>query len=138
MAGYNPETQRRWYEKNAEKKKAYARARYAANPEKAIKYAKERREKNPREWIKSHLLRLYGLSQESFDALLKSQGEKCAICGLFLDGKSKISTPHVDHCHRTNRVRGILCSRCNISLGHIEKAGFLVLALNYLEQHGSK
>ena len=60
-------------------------------------------------------LRKYGLTEELFDALLFSQAGSCAICAID-------SPPTrwwcVDHCHKTGKVRGILCHNCNSMLGH--------------------
>ena len=71
----------------------------------------------------------YGLSVETFDAMLAKQGGVCAICRAEKPGgKGKW---HVDHVGGTTRgvfnqcqadgVRGLLCHRCNVSLGHYEK-----------------
>jgi hypothetical protein len=62
---------------------------------------------------KSHLKRKYGLTLEAFEALLASQGGGCAICG-------KPDVDHVDQDHRTGRVRGILCFRCNVAIGQMD------------------
>jgi hypothetical protein len=62
---------------------------------------------------KSHLKRKYGLTLEGFDALLVSQGGRCAICG-------KADADNVDHDHATGAVRGILCWNCNIAIGQFE------------------
>ncbi len=60
--------------------------------------------------------RLYGLQPEQLEFLLISQNNSCAIC------KAPFSeTPHVDHCHITKGVRGLLCRRCNTGLGYYEK-----------------
>lgn len=58
--------------------------------------------------------RKYGLSPDQYKALLASQNNCCAICELPLDlGKRT----HTDHCHETNKVRGILCHHCNSGIG---------------------
>lgn len=43
---------------------------------------------------------------------MAAQGLLCPICAT-----PNTLTPHVDHCHKTGKVRGILCHRCNIALG---------------------
>lgn len=53
----------------------------------------------------------YKLTEAGLAALIAAQGGKCKICG------DAMPRPHVDHCHKTNKVRGVLCCRCNIGLG---------------------
>lgn len=70
----------------------------------------------------------YGLSLEDFDALHEIQGGVCAICG-----KDKGTTLVVDHCHATNKVRGLLCHPCNRGLGMFkDNARLLANAIAYL------
>ncbi len=56
-----------------------------------------------------------GLSPEAIAAILETQGNCCAICKTTTPG-SKIGW-NLDHCHRTNRVRFVLCAHCNRGLG---------------------
>jgi len=76
---------------------------------------------------KSGLLRLssYAMNENQFNEMLNQQQGKCVLCQRpFSDiktPKSKSSSIVVDHDHKTREVRGLLCSGCNISLGHIEK-----------------
>lgn len=92
--------------------KARAQAWVKANPEKA---AKSRR--------KGNLKRTYGLSEAQFAALLELQGGKCALCKSGSHGRSNIDAGSwmVDHGHTTHDVRGLLCTSCNVSLGHYER-----------------
>jgi hypothetical protein len=65
---------------------------------------------------KKHLA-IYGLTADDYNQLLEFQQGGCAICRQpCKTGKSLA----VDHDHETNRVRGLLCYRCNITLGLIE------------------
>lgn len=57
---------------------------------------------------------LYGLSHEEFEQLLEKQGGACPGC----DAALIETTACVDHCHKTGRVRGLLCRKCNLSAGH--------------------
>ena len=53
----------------------------------------------------------YGLSQLQYDELLRNQNGSCAIC---LSPKIRFKyNLHIDHCHKTGRVRGLLCNTCN-------------------------
>lgn len=80
------------------------------------------------------LMRLYGINQAGKDALLAAQHGCCAIC------KAELSTLRtspkfacVDHCHKTGRVRGILCKECNTAIGMLQDStDFLLAAVDYL------
>lgn len=62
-------------------------------------------------------LRLYGITIEQAKRLLEKQGGVCALCDETLEIPSKVA--HVDHCHRSGKVRGILCRQCNTALGKL-------------------
>ena len=75
---------------------------------------------NPNEWErsrrKSHLKKKYGITIEDYDKIVASQNEVCAICiGPLIDSRG--FRPHIDHCHKTGVVRGVLCGDCNKALG---------------------
>jgi hypothetical protein len=89
-----------------------------------------------RSW-ESHLKNSYNLTQESVDALLQSQGCKCAICRKTI-GHDRSDT-HIDHCHSTGKVRGILCRKCNHGLGKFEdNVDKLYAAIEYLNRANGK
>jgi hypothetical protein len=99
------------------------------------KQVREWRAKNPeanaalrqRERVK-----LYDLSQEDYDALLEEQGNRCAICRDDTPGGK--GRWHIDHSHASGKVRGLLCSRCNLGLGYFRDATEnLKRAIEYLE-----
>lgn len=74
---------------------------------------------------------MYGLSEETFYAMLEAQGGACAICK---NAKFGSIGPCVDHDHKTGEVRGILCSRCNSAIAALgDSAEGLRRALAYLE-----
>lgn len=73
-----------------------------------------------------HLRRRYGIGQAHVDAMLAEQGGGCAVCG-------KPDPEHVDHDHRTNEVRGMLCFNCNQALGNVrDSVGVLGRLQDYL------
>lgn len=75
-------------------------------------------------------LKKYGLTPETFAEMLTSQGGKCAICRQ----PPKEFNLHVDHCHSTGRVRGLLCKRCNQHIGAFEDSPALLRrAAEYLD-----
>jgi len=72
-----------------------------------------------REWRKqtgAHRRHTYGLSIEEFNALVVAQNGRCAICFEVPVGRGF----HVDHCHLTGRIRGLLCRGCNLALGNMK------------------
>lgn len=78
------------------------------------------------------LRRNYGFSQERYDQLLKNQGGVCAICKTSVPG-GRYKGFHVDHDHRTGKIRGILCPKCNGGLGFFTDSPIkLEMAAEYL------
>jgi hypothetical protein len=81
----------------------------------------------------------YRLGWQEYLTLYETQSGGCALCKIPL-GISK-DTPdkevaHVDHCHTTGKVRGLLCSKCNKGLGHFfDNSVTLRLAAEYIERH---
>jgi hypothetical protein len=65
---------------------------------------------------RKHLLKQFGLTPKNFEEMLEGQGGKCAICGGE-DPKGRGKNFSVDHCHKTNKVRALLCQLCNTGLG---------------------
>lgn len=76
-------------------------------------YAREWRKKNPTRTKANYLRKSHGITLETYDAHLTSQGGGCAICGQ-RDDHYRLA---VDHCHDTGTIRGLLCSLCNRGLG---------------------
>jgi len=91
----------------------------------------KRKESNRRSKIK----RLYLITIDEYLAVLKSQGGTCAIChSADPGGRGSFA---VDHCHKTNTFRGLLCHKCNVMLGLSEdKVKTLRNAAHYLEFYG--
>ena len=78
------------------------------------------------------LMKHYGISRIAYDELYKAQDGKCAICKEECKRGRELS---VDHCHTTGKVRGLLCSTCNIALGLMEdNIQLLECAINYLNR----
>lgn len=75
--------------------------RYYTNPEKAKTNSRKR---------------LYGVTEADYTKMLDAQKGVCAVCHR-TDNSKALS---VDHCHKTGVVRGLLCTSCNLSLGHMQ------------------
>lgn len=109
----------RWRANNREHVNAYQR-RNNARPE---------RKRAQRD---AYYRRTFGISADDFDAILAEQGGGCAICGKLPDRAASL---HLDHCHDTGAIRGILCLSCNQGLGKFrEDADLLDAAARYLRQ----
>jgi len=92
-------------------------------------YVKDR----PQYRQKWHLKSNYGISTIEKEQLLASQNNCCCICKTSF---SSSKATHVDHCHTTKKVRGILCSNCNTMLGlSKDNQETLQNAIKYLEKH---
>lgn len=88
--------------------------------------------KSPERKMKADLKRHYKLTLEAFYAMLKEQNYLCALCST--DKPGGRGRWHVDHDHQTNTIRGLLCHKCNVGLGHFnDNVALLEKALNYLK-----
>lgn len=75
----------------------------------------------------------YGMSLADRDSMVEDQGNVCLICQEILD--LQFNT-HIDHCHTSGRVRGVLCSKCNQGIGLFrDNPEFMRRAANYVEDH---
>ncbi len=115
------EYQKKWWDKNREK----------CN-EKAKIYRKKHGKVDSKTRRNAHLKHHYGITIDQFNEMLAKQNNRCDICGK-LSGTEKRNF-HVDHCHKTGKVRGILCNYCNPNLGWYER--MLPKIVKYLEKHG--
>lgn len=104
-----------WKENNREKFDAYHKE-YRNNPA----YKKKLREKR--------LVELYKISLEEYENMFSKQNGLCAICN-----EVSIKLLAVDHNHITGKVRGLLCSQCNLAVGNVrERVDIIRSMLKYL------
>ena len=87
--------------------------------------------------LNSTLKWMYGITIDDYDAMLEKQNGGCAICGHKPERTAKgVEKLCVDHCHKSMKIRGLLCMRCNTALGHFnEDLTFLKNAIEYLNNH---
>lgn len=130
------EANRRFKTKHRPEIRARQNAHRAANKEKFAARQKAYREKHldrykDRERLQ-RLRKAYGLSGHDDLKLVQLHDNQCAICKT----PFTIVKRNVDHCHRTGRVRGLLCQSCNVGLGRFnDDAKLLRAALKYLKDH---
>ena len=123
---------RAWYAANRERSIAYVKKWQQDNKERVNAYRRARNATRRREIREGHLKRTFGLTLADYEAILEAQGGGCAICQeVPREGQSF----HVDHLG--DRVRGILCVRCNNALGQLrERVDLAECAADYLEVGG--
>lgn len=101
-------------------------------------YMRDYRKKNPSKMKAIDLKKRFGISLEQYNTMLAEQAGVCKICSLpetALDHRTlKPRNMAVDHCHKTNRIRGLLCSDCNMAIGLLkEDLSLFQKASKYLE-----
>lgn len=123
------ENKKAYYWAKPEKYRALVNKYAKANPDK-IKAYQERTKGHRR---KKNLMKKYGITEEQFNQMFLDQGSVCAICKSPTANAGRYGW-HTDHCHKTNKVRGILCHGCNIGIGNLRhNPDFLRAAAQYLE-----
>jgi len=97
---------------------------------------------NPALWKHAVLKNKYGISLDEFKQMVQRQKGRCAICKIrhrdMPKGKSRHTKFHVDHCHKTGRIRALLCFHCNRRLDVLATPKILRNSALYLEFHSSK
>jgi len=99
--------------------------------------AKESRKNKARSW-RNMLKRLYGLTPDVVQQMFEKQFERCAICyrNIALNTGNTLTAAHIDHCHKTKKVRGLLCFDCNLGLGRFkDDPASLSIAAEYLRRN---
>lgn len=105
-------------------------------------WAKENTEARRDSWRRyrraTYMKQKYGLTIEDYWVMYEAQGQRCAICRIHGDDANQHTVQqlplHVDHCHTTGKVRGLLCRPCNTMLGDAkDDLDTLRAAIAYLE-----
>jgi len=112
-----------WECKQCKKEKVFAK--------KATMSEEEWRLHNRKYYLKCQ----YNVTQQYYDSLVKEQNHKCAICGTD-EVDSVRGVLHIDHCHATGKLRGLLCQQCNTALGKFKDSEeILEKAKEYLRKY---
>jgi hypothetical protein len=131
---------RKHYQENREEIKAKKLGEYYADRENILKQRKVNYESDldlyrHRNRIQN-LKQNFGISLEEYQRMFDAQGGVCAICGKPETAKSnrgEVKLLAVDHDHRTGKIRGLLCAKCNTGVGNFdENESLLVKAIRYL------
>lgn len=104
---------------------------------KAMQITLKWRQENPERYElqkRTQNLKQFGLTVEIYDKMHMDQKGLCLIC---LKPETESKRLAVDHDHATGKVRGLLCSRCNSSIGKFEESSELLRrAAEYIENSG--
>lgn len=118
-------------EKQLEDRRRASKAFLERNPGYASAKKKRNRKRNPLKTRGARLKKRYGITNDDYDNMVSLQEGKCAICKLTPNGQLV-----VDHNHSTNKVRELLCDKCNQAIGLMkESIDTLLSAVEYIRKH---
>ena len=145
-----------WYKKNKAKKAKRDKEYRNINKEKIAEYRKINKEKiaerhkqslarikrkDPEKWARTNRHRQikikYNLTKDQSLKMLADQRSQCKSCKdpISMYSYEEHDTCHIDHCHVTGKVRGLLCGKCNTGLGYFnDDVQRLRCAISYLEE----
>lgn len=148
------EKDRRWKELNREKHCESSKRWKKNNRERVNQWNREDREKDPgkyKEWARigrerlgelrtiKEVTRIRGITLDQYYSLVGSQNNKCGICGESETRKNRmgnVARLAIDHCHKTQKVRALLCHGCNTGIGKFKESIELMgKAIEYLKKH---
>ena len=90
------------------------------------------KERSKKRRQRTDLLKKFNINADQYEAILKEQNGVCAICQNSEPCDRLLA---VDHCHTTNKVRGLLCSNCNMAIGKFkDNVEYLKKAVEYMER----
>lgn len=109
-----------------------------------LKANRDKYKEAPEKVRERHYKKNYNWSIADYDQMFKAQGGLCAICrgpqkqkNHWVKDRDEQNPLAIDHCHKTGKIRGLLCFSCNIILGHVEeKQNRLQNLIDYLQKHG--
>jgi len=122
---------REQYLKNKDKEKAAREIYYAKNKKLILAKNKKYNKENPDKRKSAILKYEYGITLDQYNEMFKSQEGKCAICQRHQNELTR--TLCVDHDHKTNKVRALLCLTCNTDVSVVENR--LEEMTKYLNKH---
>jgi hypothetical protein len=146
------EYQKQYRLKNKDKKISYNEKYYINNKEKfrlsALKYGRTKKGKEykkeyfnkNKERIRNNTLKnKFSITLVQYNEMFEKQGGLCAICKQKQEQISlRYKNLAVDHNHKTGKIRGLLCSKCNKAIGLLNDDFSIVeAALNYLREEYS-
>lgn len=146
------------YQKNIAKHKLRKKNDYQKNKEKYIEYSRQYRLNNKekvklsrqlygiknKDRVKNQILKQkFNIRIDQYKNMFSSQNGLCKICQQPETIKARncdyIKALSVDHCHKTGKIRGLLCDRCNKGIGYLKDSiELLQNAIRYLKEYSIK
>jgi Autographiviridae endonuclease VII len=118
----NAKNQKRYRDSNPDRVKRWKHDSYLRRKDRVRAYA---------------IRRKFGIEPEQYDAMLAAQGGHCAICPATEPG-GRDRFFHIDHDHKTGKVRGLLCRNHNLMLGYAsDDPSILKAGIDYLAKAGT-
>lgn len=126
-----------WVENNREYYNSYRRDYVKTNRKQILENERADKCRRPfyykQKYYADTLRKKYGLSLEQYHSMFNQQQGKCKICKVSQNNISRRLV--VDHCHKTGKVRGLLCDLCNIGLGGFRDDTELISsAIRYIQE----
>lgn len=147
----NPDKVKEFYAKynNKDERKSMMREYYLLNKDSIharqndyykIPEVKERYKERLKRKQSQRKLLAYGLDEDDYNSMLKKQNNVCAICKdqeSAFDSRLKVfKSLAIDHDHNTGKVRELLCSKCNLTIGRVgEDINLLQSMIDYIKKH---
>ena len=126
------ELAKKYNREHGDRKKQYNLKHKEERKKQRQEYRFKNKEKLRKEKKKYRLEKKYKLTVAQYEHMLITQNNKCSICNSDMDGYRNCC---VDHNHKTNKVRELLCHNCNKMLGFArDNAVTLLKAVNYLNK----
>lgn len=131
------EYENKWRQDHKEHLCQYEKKRLIRDRDKIYERQNKWREKNAgrqkKYWKNRHLQKTYGITLEQKESIIKAQDSCCPICGKNIVNDK---TSHVDHDHKTGKLRGVLCMSCNAGMGLLGDSELILNnAIRYLRRY---
>ena len=120
--------------KNLKQRKAYLKEHYLKNKDKIKAQMKDYYLKNKDKAKEYNLIKYYNLTLNQYNKMLADQNSCCKVCGVHASNFTH--GLYVDHNHKTNKIRSLLCTGCNAGLGHLkEDINIMKKLIKYIKEH---
>lgn len=118
------------------------RAKKPPKPKALVRYPRNKKWESPGEAAYFNTLKkLFGIDKDTYEKMVVQQDRRCGICQetpKFNTPKGRQKRLAVDHCHKSGKIRGLLCGRCNPFLGFMDDSVISIIRMiDYVEFGGS-